>query len=129
MIENIIVADDSSTARMIIKRCLEIAGAADANFVEASNGEEALEIARDQPVDLIVTDLNMPVMDGRELIQHVKASPKLTQLPILVISSAGNDAVKEDLIKQGAFAVVDKPISPAGVASVLQNITDQNQWG
>ena len=129
MIENIIIADDSSTARMIIKRCLEIAGVADANFLEAGNGEEALRLAKEQPVDLIVTDLNMPVMDGRSLIRYVKASPKLTDLPILVISSAGNEAVRDELLKQGAFAVVDKPVTPAVVAAALESITDHNQWG
>ncbi len=129
MIENIVIADDSSTARMIIKRCLEIAGTADANFIEAGNGEEALKIVREQPIDLIVTDLNMPVMDGRALIRHIKASPKLTQLPILVISSVGNEASREDLIEQGAFAVIGKPISPASVAVALEDIIDQDQWG
>ncbi len=129
MLQHIIIADDSSTARMIIKRCLEIAGAMDAHFLEAANGEEALQMAKEHPVDMIVTDLNMPVMDGRSLIRHIKSSPKLTDLPILVISSAGNEAIRDELLKKGAFAVVDKPISPATIATALESITDQNQWG
>ncbi|MFQ5649181.1 MAG: response regulator [bacterium] len=129
MLENIIIADDSSTARMIIKRCLEIAGAVDANFLEAANGEEALQLAKEHSVDLIVTDLNMPIMDGRALIRHVKTSPKLTHLPILVISSAGNDAVRQDLLRQGATAVIDKPVSPAALASVFQDISNDTEWG
>ncbi len=129
MIENVIIADDSATARMIIKRCLEIAGCTDSQFYEAVNGEKALEIAKERPIDLLVTDLNMPCMDGKTLLKHIKASPKLTTLPVLVISSASNEAVKEELLKLGAHAVVNKPVSPASVAEIIQGLDEQNQWG
>ena len=135
MIENVIIADDSSTARMIIKRCLEIGGCTASHFYEAANGEEALEIAREKPIDLLVTDLNMPTMDGRTLLKYVKASPKLTTLPVLVISSASNEAVKEELLKLGAHAVVNKPVSPAIIAEIIKGFdSDQEQdeldgWG
>ncbi|MFQ5750930.1 MAG: response regulator [bacterium] len=128
MIETIIVADDSPTARMIIKRCLEIAGCSHAKILEAGDGAEALELAKTNQVDLLVTDLNMPNMDGSALLQHVKASPKLNRLPVLVISSTSNEANKAELKKKGAFAVLGKPISPALVATVIQNLTEQIQW-
>jgi len=51
------------------------------------------------------------------------------QLPVMVISSACNEKIKNDLLEQGALAVVDKPISPSTVATALENITDTNQWG
>lgn len=129
MIQNVVIADDSSTARMIIRRCLEIAGCMDANFIEVADGEQALKVVRESEVDLLVTDLNMPNMDGRTLLKHVKASPRLTDLPIVVISSASNEAVRDELMSQGALAVVDKPISPASVAEAMQTLADERQWG
>ncbi len=129
MIQNIIIADDSSTARMIIRRCLEIAGCIDATFFEAADGEQALALAKDKAIDLLVTDLNMPNMDGRTLLKRVKSSPKLTTVPVIVVSSASNEAVEKSLLEEGALTVVKKPVSPATVASALETLTDDNQWG
>ena len=114
----IVIADDSATARMVTKRCLEIAGYHEATFLEAATGAEALEIAKNNQVDLLVTDLNMPEMDGLSLLKRIKASPKLADLPVLVISSLGNPAKEIELKQRGAFAVLSKPISPASLASV-----------
>ncbi len=127
MIQNIIVADDSATARMIIKRCLEIAGCSDAKFLDAKNGAEALELAKNNKVDLLVTDLNMPQMDGRSLLMHMKATPSLTNLPILVITSANNDVRSAELKGLGAFAVLNKPISPQEMAKALEPLSHKSK--
>ncbi|MFQ5675210.1 MAG: response regulator, partial [bacterium] len=116
MIQNIIIADDSATARMIIRRCLEIAGFVEATFVEAEDGEVALNLAKENKADLLITDLNMPNMDGFTLLKRVKASPRLNALPVLVISSASNEAIDKELIDGGAFAVLNKPVTPASVS-------------
>jgi two-component system, chemotaxis family, chemotaxis protein CheY len=123
----IIVADDSTTARMIIIRCLQIAGAASAQFLEAKDGKDALELARNSQADLLVTDLNMPNMDGRSLLKHIKASPKLASLPVLVISSASNDARKNEMHELGAFEVLCKPVSPADLAKVLEKLPQSQE--
>lgn len=131
MIQRVIIADDSSTARMIIKRCLEIGGLSDAEFLEANDGAEALEMAKSGQIDLIVTDLNMPNMDGRTLLKHIKSSPRLTVMPVLVISSASNKAIESELVQKGALAVVNKPVTPAAVAAALENLNqdEDNGWG
>lgn len=129
MFETVIVVDDSATARMIIKRCLQIAGCGDSNFLEAGDGAEALEIAKSNEVNLVVTDLNMPNMDGTSLLRRIKASPKLHDLPVLVVSSVNNAAKESELLKAGAFAVINKPISPATVAQTLQSLNNQSEWG
>jgi len=122
MVHTIIVADDSSTARMIIKRCLEIAGFGESQMLEARDGTEALELAKKNSVDLLVTDLNMPKMDGRSLLKHVKSSPRLSDLPVLVITSVNNQAKEEELKNMGAFAILGKPVSPAKVAEALEKL-------
>ena len=127
--ERIIIADDSETARMFIKRCLEIIGLRDAQFLEAANGRDALQLAKQQlakgePVDLLVSDLNMPVMDGVTLLKWVKTSPRLVQLPVLIITSAGNPAKEQELMEQGALAVLNKPVSPANLLKALGSMID-----
>jgi two-component system, chemotaxis family, chemotaxis protein CheY len=122
MLNSIIVADDSTTARMIIIRCLQIAGNNSAKFLEAGDGNRALELARSNEADLLVTDLNMPNMDGRALLKHVKASPKLAAMPVLIISSACNEAAEAELIGLGAFAVLSKPVTPSNLAKMLSKL-------
>jgi two-component system, chemotaxis family, chemotaxis protein CheY len=122
MIHTILIADDSSTARMVTRRCLEIAGYHEAEFLSAKDGQEALEIIKKQQVDLLVTDLNMPNMDGGVLLKFIKASPRFNELPVLVISSMGNQAKQEELLQHGAFAVLCKPISPADILQVMQSL-------
>ena len=67
--QRIIIVDDSSMARMFIQRCLEAIGFSQAEFIEAKNGQDALDKIDDVSIDLIVTDLTMPVMDGETLLK------------------------------------------------------------
>jgi len=120
--QTILIADDSSTARMIIRRCLEIAGCLECRFLEAANGEQALTILGREQVDLLVTDLNMPVMDGHRLLAHVRSMPKLEPMPVLVITSQGNPVLEAHLIEQGADRVIPKPITPGGLQKVLAEL-------
>jgi two-component system chemotaxis response regulator CheY len=116
----IVIADDSATARMFIRRCLEIIGLGEADLLEAENGREALSLVKEHPTDLLVTDLNMPVMDGATLLKWVKGSPRLTDLPVLVITSAGNPAKEAELCSLGAFRVLNKPVSPPALMEALK---------
>ncbi len=120
----IIIADDSATARMFIKRCLEIIGLEDAETVEAEDGREALAAAKEQPPDLFLVDLNMPVMDGETLLKWVKASPKLCDLPVIFITSAGNPAKEAQLLEMGARCVISKPVSPPVLMKALADFLE-----
>jgi len=113
-VNNILIVDDSSTARFIIRQCFEIAGFRGKNYVEAKNGLEALESLEKEKFDLIVTDLNMPGMDGIGLLSSVKAS-RHSEIPVIVITSTSNQAKNDELKKLGAFLIFNKPISPAGI--------------
>jgi two-component system chemotaxis response regulator CheY len=123
--KRIIIADDSATARMFIKRCLQIIGLGDAEIIEAEHGKEALTAAKAQDVDLLLTDLNMPVMDGETLVKWVKSSPKLCDLPVIVITSAGNPAKEAKLLKLGAHRVLNKPVSPPMMMDALAEFLDK----
>lgn len=118
--EQIMIVDDSATARMIIKRCLEINGLHEAVFWEAYDGKMALELLRRQPIDFLFTDLNMPIMDGAELLANIRGVPLFSKMRIAVITSADNPAKEEELRQLGADAVLSKPVTPAILAQVLE---------
>ena len=123
--KRILIADDSGTARMVIQRCLEIAGFQGAEFIEASNGKEALVLLKEKPADLVATDYNMPEMNGADLLKNIKASPRLHDIPVLVITSAANPQKIDELKKMEAFAVLSKPLTPAELAAALGPILDK----
>lgn len=122
MIERVLIVDDSGTARMMLRRCLEIAGLADAEFVEAGNGIEALDRLAEQPVDLVCTDLVMPEMTGDGLLKRLRARPRTHDLPVIVVTSAGNEARDQQLRDLGANAVLPKPVSPPMIIDVIDRL-------
>ena len=124
----ILISDDSSTARLIIRRCVEIAGASGATILEARDGQQALDIVRQQHVDLVLTDINMPVLDGKRLLMHIKSNPRLNATRVVVISSMGNPALEKELKDMGADAVIPKPVSPAMLQPILAEfLNPENQ--
>ncbi|MEE9255926.1 MAG: response regulator [bacterium] len=119
----ILIVDDSGIARKFIRRCLEMSGCEDATFFDAEDGAKALEILQESPADLILTDLNMPVMEGAEFLKRVKEDPKLKDIPVLLITSAENPAMAQQLADLGAYKVLGKPISPADLFPILQELS------
>ena len=119
MYQNILIVDDSETSRMIIKRCFEMAGYQDCTYYQAEDGLKALMHLQQLKADLVVTDLKMPKMDGHTFIRKLKIDEKMKDIPILVISSMGNEVVENDLKKIGVMAIIRKPLSPAKVIEAL----------
>lgn len=108
----ILIVDDSATARKIIQQCLEMIGCGDSEFVHAADGMEALVTLRSRPISLLITDMNMPNLDGTGLLKAVKSSPKLNHIPVFVISSLTNPAMENELKAIGVDKIIYKPASP-----------------
>ena len=123
--KRIVIADDSATARMFIKRCLEIIGFGDATIIEAANGKEALARVKEEATDLVITDLNMPVMDGETLLKWIRANPKLNTIPVLVVSSAGTPAKEAELLELGAIGILGKPVSPPALMEKIEPLLSE----
>lgn len=121
-VHTILVVDDSGTARMIIKQCLNIIGLKDKKFLEASNGRDAVEVLKQNVVDLVVTDLNMPVMDGESLLLEIKGTMLWKSIPVIVITSTSNDVREKALREVGAEAVISKPVNPAALHTAWKKI-------
>jgi len=121
-LQDILIVDDSATSRMIIKRCFEIAGYPDATYHEAEDGLHALHVLAEKKVDLILSDLRMPKMDGRTFIRKLRISEKTKDIPVIVISSMGSEVTEADLRRCGAQGIIRKPISPAHVTEVMEEV-------
>ena len=118
--QKILIADDSVTSRMIIKRCIEMAGFFDINYLEAEDGLQGLTILDTEKVDLIITDLKMPKMDGKTFIRTPKSGEDKKDIPVVVISSLDNSVLEERLKREGVMAVIGKPLSPAKVLEFME---------
>ncbi len=125
----ILIADDSRTARFLIRQYLEMAGFYKADFTEVESGREALDHIKENAVDLVITDYKMPEMDGLDLLRRVKASPKLHDLPVLVITSFANQAKIDELLENGAFAVLQKPLSLAKLHETVKQFLIDEEYG
>lgn len=123
MFKQILLVDDSLAARMIIKQYLQIVGCQESVFKECKNGSEALDYLKNQSCDLIVTDMNMPVMNGTEFLHRLKASPKLNAIPVIIISSAANQDNQAEYMKYGANYVIPKPVSPHLLNDAIKTLT------
>jgi two-component system, chemotaxis family, chemotaxis protein CheY len=115
----ILIADDSRTARMVVRRCLEMSGLQGAEFIEAENGVAALAAASREAPDLIVADLNMPELDGESLLKGLKEGAATRGIPVVIASSAVNPVRTKRLSELGAHGVVQKPVSPGSLKEAL----------
>lgn len=117
---NILIVDDSSTSRMIIQRCFQIAGYDTAKYFFAENGLEAFTVLQGEvPIDLVVTDLNMPKMDGENFIKKLKTIRDIGDLPIYVITSTADDQTEKELRDMGILGIIKKPVSPAKILEII----------
>jgi two-component system chemotaxis response regulator CheY len=116
----VLIVDDSATARMILQRCIEMAGLAVERFGFAENGLDAAAYLREHPgVSVIVTDINMPKMDGQTFLKLVKADAATAAIPVVVVSSIAEGDSDAALLELGAAAVIKKPVSPAKIHAAL----------
>jgi two-component system chemotaxis response regulator CheY len=114
----ILVVDDSSTMRRIVAHNLEQTALDIEKIHFATEGNEALEILGGQPVDVVLTDLNMPGLDGAGLVRAMRARGSTT--PVIVLSTSEAASRVDDALAAGAQGFVPKPFSPEQLAQVLQ---------
>lgn len=113
----VLVVDDSAMSRKFIRRVLENLGLK--HFYEAENGSRAAAILAETIVDLVVTDYNMPEMDGKALIEHIRANSWQKSVPVLMVTSETDQGRLAAVHNLGVVGVCDKPFEPATVKSLL----------
>ncbi|QDU69872.1 response regulator [Engelhardtia mirabilis] len=116
---NLLIVDDSKTVRAVIKKALRMAGVPTNEVHEAANGQEALEVVADHWIDLILADINMPVMNGIEMIQRLFADDSTSSIPVIVVSSEGSTTRIDELKKSNVCGYVRKPFQPEELREAL----------
>ena len=119
---NVLVVDDSAVMRAMIRRTLTLCGIALGEVYEAANGVEALERLGDNWVDLALLDVNMPVMDGEELLTRIRASEEWRALAVIIVSTESSDTRLARLRAHGV-EIVHKPFTPEQLRNTILQVT------
>lgn len=119
----VLVVDDSRLARNHISRVLVNLGIE--RIQQAEDGSQAIELVKEQMFDLIVTDYNMPEVDGRELTEYVRKESNQSHIPVLMVSSEANDTHLANIEQSGVNAICDKPFEPTAVKEILYRLLNQ----
>lgn len=118
----VLLVDDSSVVRSMTKRAISQAKVDVSTIHEAGNGEEALEILRSAWVDIVFADLNMPVMDGAELVRRMSEDEVLRTVPVVIVSSEHGSRRIAELEAHGIKAYVKKPFRPERLRDVIAEV-------
>jgi two-component system chemotaxis response regulator CheY len=119
---NVLVVDDSATVRAVMEKTLKIAAVPVDEFHEASNGKEALAILADHWIDFIFADINMPVMNGIEMVEEMSRDGLLKTIPVVIVSTEGSTTRIEQLMDKGVSAYIRKPFTPEIIRNVVNEI-------
>jgi two-component system, chemotaxis family, chemotaxis protein CheY len=112
--KKVLIVDDSSTMRrMVIASLKQIT---DVTFGEASNGLEAIERLAISPIDLMILDLNMPDIHGLEVLKFVRNHQDYQNIPVIVLTTKGDQASRNDVLAGGATSYLTKPFEPQTLA-------------
>jgi len=119
---NVLIVDDSRSMRSVIKKIIAISGFSMDQCYEAVNGKQAMEILAREQVDIILSDLNMPEMNGLEMLEALKLDRRLQRIPVIIISTEGSDEKRKTVLEMGAKQFIGKPFSPEYVRKVLYEV-------
>jgi len=118
----VLTVDDSPSIRQAIKIAL---GGAGHEVSEAGDGREGVDKAKATPFSLIITDLNMPVMDGLTMIRTLRSQPSYAGVPILFLTTESDDGVKAEAKAAGATGWIIKPFNPDQLVRVVSKVLAQ----
>jgi two-component system chemotaxis response regulator CheY len=114
--------------RAVLKRTLAAAGYGSARILEASDGKDALTVLAGDWVDLIVTDYNMPEMNGLSFLKKVKTDTLFKDIPVVVISTEGNDSKIKEFMDAGAAGYITKPFTPEDLRDLIVSIIGEADY-
>jgi two-component system, chemotaxis family, chemotaxis protein CheY len=124
MAYNVLIVDDSQTMRTVIKKTVAISGFEIGECWEAGDGQEAQDVLNEQWVDIILTDLNMPRMNGLELVKALKGDEATRHIPIVLITTEGSETRIEEAYALGISGYIQKPFYPEAIRDALNKIME-----
>lgn len=121
--QRVLLVDDMGTMRRYMRKTLEFLGFTD--IIEAENGQKAIEVLDSEMIDLIITDYNMPEVDGLELVKYVRNASWQSSVPILMVTSEVNTVRLAGIENAGVSGICDKPFHPDTVSHLLHSMLDE----
>ena len=121
---NILLVDDSITVRAVVQKALQIAEVPYRTIYQAGHGREALEVLESQEVDLVITDLVMPEMDGEALVAEMGRRGLLQRTPVVVVSSASGEDRLKRLEELGVKGFIHKPFTPEQIRRTVSLVME-----
>ena len=118
----ILVVDDSPTIRKMVR--VALGGLQDVAFVEAGTGLQAIETLAMHPVRMVVLDLNMPDMHGLDVLKFLRSHSQYRALPVMVLTTRGDESSREEVLEAGATSYMTKPFSPNFLVSSVRELLD-----
>jgi two-component system, chemotaxis family, chemotaxis protein CheY len=122
MAVDVLIVDDSAAIRKILQRMLGQSGFPLGKVLEAGDGVEALEKMKNQSVNLVLSDINMPNMDGIQLLSELKASPEYRHVPVIMITTEGGESKVMEAVQLGAAGYVRKPFTADQIKEKLSGL-------
>ncbi len=119
---DLLVVDDSPVTRRMVRRALGLCGLEVTQVYEASDGAEALDQLGQHHVDLVLADINMPVMNGIELVERMSRDPELCNVPVVIVATPMSQDRVEHVLDKGARAYLAKPFRPEALRDVVVQI-------
>ena len=120
----ILIVDDSAMMRAMIKRVIKLADVPVEDILEATNGAEALELLKQHDVHLLLTDINMPVMNGADMLREISLNDRWRNLNRVIISTDGSTVRREEAEELDVRCYLEKPFSPEVLRDVLNELAD-----
>ena len=120
----VLIVDDSPAMRAFVKRVVTLSGFDMGACLEAANGSEALDVLHKEWVDVILTDINMPVMNGQEFVRNLAADENFRSIPVLVVSTDRTEDRIREMISLGAKGYVPKPFQPEQLREELERVLE-----
>jgi two-component system, chemotaxis family, chemotaxis protein CheY len=127
MAYNILIVEDSTPMRAVIKKIVKASGFNVGQFFEAINGLEAMEVLNNEWIDLVLTDYNMPDMNGLELVEEMNKDDHLKSIPAVMITTEGSRERVEEFMAKGVIDYIKKPFTPEQIKQKLKHIMGETE--
>ena len=118
----VLIVDDSAVTRAVVRKSIGMAGLQISKVYEAANGIEALKILNEAWIDLVFADLQMPEMNGVELVARMAADSMLVSIPVVIVSADPSEERAAELAKLGVRAFIRKPFRPESLKQIVTDV-------